>query len=113
MTEPTRRTKGGKKLSDADIERLADEAEPDYDVDELIARRGSGGARRWDPDPRRSSQCDSIQSCAMRLRLALKRRARRPPRSSGKPCATTSKRDDHQDLAGSDREGPAVHGVVQ
>lgn len=33
------RTRSGKLLTDADFERLADEAEKGYDVDEILARR--------------------------------------------------------------------------
>ncbi len=43
MTEPANRAKAGSKLSDADIERLANEAEAGYDVDGLLARRGKRG----------------------------------------------------------------------
>lgn len=44
MTERTYgRTKSGKVITDADIERYADEAEAGYDVDQLIARRGKRG----------------------------------------------------------------------
>lgn len=42
------RTKSGKLITDAEIERYAAEAEAGYDVDELIARRGKRGAA----DPR-------------------------------------------------------------
>jgi Ribbon-helix-helix protein, copG family len=37
------RTKSGKVVTDADIERFADEAEAGYDVDEILARRGRRG----------------------------------------------------------------------
>jgi len=37
------RTKRGKLITDAEIERYAAEAEAGYDVDELIARRGKRG----------------------------------------------------------------------
>jgi len=44
MTERTYgRTKSGKVITDADIERYAAEAEAGYDVDELIRRRGKRG----------------------------------------------------------------------
>lgn len=44
MTERTYgRTKSGKVITEADIERYTDEAEAGYDVDELIARRGKRG----------------------------------------------------------------------
>lgn len=44
MTELTYgRTKSGKVITDADIERYADEAEAGYDVDKLIAGRGKRG----------------------------------------------------------------------
>lgn len=44
MTERTYgRTKSGKVISGADIERYAAEAEAGYDVDELIRRRGKRG----------------------------------------------------------------------
>lgn len=56
----TYRTTSGKALTDADIEAMADEAERDYDVDELKTRRrgrpmlGSAPAEvvpvRLDPD---------------------------------------------------------------
>ncbi len=37
------RTKSGKLITDAEIERYAAQAEAGYDVDELIARRGKRG----------------------------------------------------------------------
>lgn len=44
MTERTYgRTKSGKAITDADIEKYAAEAEAGYDVDELIRRRGKRG----------------------------------------------------------------------
>jgi predicted transcriptional regulator len=43
MTDAPRRSKSAKKLSDADIESYAAEAEAGYDVDELIGRRGKRG----------------------------------------------------------------------
>jgi hypothetical protein len=44
MTERTYgRTKSGKTITDADIEKYAAEAEGGYNVDELIARRGKRG----------------------------------------------------------------------
>lgn len=39
MTEKTYRTKTGKVLTDADIEKMADEAERGYDVEDLLKRR--------------------------------------------------------------------------
>jgi hypothetical protein len=42
MTDPTRPTRPH-TLTDEDIQRLADEAEAGYDVDELVARRGKRG----------------------------------------------------------------------
>ncbi|MDQ1438363.1 MAG: hypothetical protein QOK43_1992 [Acidimicrobiaceae bacterium] len=71
MTEPARRTKTGKKLSDADLKRLADEAEAGYDVDELIARRGKRGR------PTLGSAPASVESVRLdpELRDALASRA--------------------------------------
>jgi hypothetical protein len=44
MTERTHgRTKSGKPITDADIEKYAAEGEAGYDVDELINRRGKRG----------------------------------------------------------------------
>lgn len=44
MTERTYgRTKSGKVITDADVEKYAAEAEAGYDVDELIRRRGKRG----------------------------------------------------------------------
>jgi hypothetical protein len=60
MAEKTHKTKTGKVLTDADIEKMADEAERGYDVEELLKRRrgrpmlGTGPAEvvpvRLDPD---------------------------------------------------------------
>jgi len=71
MTEPTHRTKTGKKLTDADIKRLADEAEAGYDVDELLARRGKRGR------PTLGSGPASVESVRLdpQLREALVTRA--------------------------------------
>ena len=41
-------TSRGKPITDADIERMADEAEAGYDVTTLRPR---GGDRRWAPAP--------------------------------------------------------------
>jgi hypothetical protein len=44
MTESTYgRSKSGKAITDADIEKYAAEAEAGYDVDKLVARRGKRG----------------------------------------------------------------------
>lgn len=40
MSKPT---KSGRTITDADVQRLADEAERGYDVDALVARRGRRG----------------------------------------------------------------------
>ncbi|MDQ1445850.1 MAG: hypothetical protein QOI20_2314 [Acidimicrobiaceae bacterium] len=71
MTEPARRTRTGKKLSDADLKRLADEAEAGYDVDELMARRGKRGR------PTLGSAPASVESVRLdpELRDALASRA--------------------------------------
>lgn len=45
------RTKSGKVVTDADIERDAAEAEAGYDVDELIRRRGKRGRPRLGSGP--------------------------------------------------------------
>jgi uncharacterized protein (DUF4415 family) len=44
MSKPTHgSTKSGQAITNADVQRLADEAERGYDVDALIARRGKRG----------------------------------------------------------------------
>jgi hypothetical protein len=44
MREPIHgRTRSGKPITDADVQRLAEEAERGYDVDAVIARRGKRG----------------------------------------------------------------------
>lgn len=42
-TEPHGHTKSGRPLTDDLIERLADEAEQGYDVEEILGRRGKRG----------------------------------------------------------------------
>jgi uncharacterized protein (DUF4415 family) len=44
MTEPTdKHPTSGHAITDAEVQRLADEAERGYDVDALVARRGKRG----------------------------------------------------------------------
>jgi uncharacterized protein (DUF4415 family) len=44
MSKPTHgNAKSGRAITDADVQRLADEAERGYDADALIARRGKRG----------------------------------------------------------------------
>jgi uncharacterized protein (DUF4415 family) len=44
MSKPTHGTaKSGRAITDADVQRLADQAERGYDVEALIARRGKRG----------------------------------------------------------------------
>ncbi len=83
MSERKYKTRSGAVLDDADIERLADEAEAGYDTDEIIARRGrrpmgSGPAAvvpvRLDPDLHsaalaRASDDDSTLSDVIRSAL--------------------------------------------
>jgi predicted transcriptional regulator len=65
------RTKSGKDITDADIEKYAAEAEAGYDVDELIARRGKRGR------PTLGSGPASVESVRLdpELRDALANRA--------------------------------------
>jgi hypothetical protein len=44
-------TASGRPITDEEIERLADEAEAGYDIDELIARRGRRGRPRLGSAP--------------------------------------------------------------
>jgi hypothetical protein len=47
MSKPThKRTTSGRQIADAEVQRLADEAERGYDVDALVARREKGGPDR-------------------------------------------------------------------
>jgi hypothetical protein len=72
MTERTYgRTKSGKAITDADIEKYAAEAEAGYDVDELIGRRGKRGR------PTLGSGPASVESVRLdpELRDALANRA--------------------------------------
>lgn len=48
-------TESGAPITDQMIERLADEAEAGFDVDEILARRGKRGARDSGRRRRRSS----------------------------------------------------------
>jgi hypothetical protein len=82
----TYRTKTGKKLTDADIEAIADEAERGYDVEVLKARRrgrpmlGSAPAEvvpvRLDPDLKRAvdarAEADHVTTSEV-IREALRR----------------------------------------
>ena len=79
MTERTYgRTKTGKVVTDADIEKFAAEAEAGYDVDELIARRGKRGR------PTLGSGPASVESVRLdpELRDALASRAEAEGRST-------------------------------
>lgn len=72
MTDRTYgRTKSGKVVTEADIERYAAEAEAGYDVDELIHRRGKRGR------PALGSGPASVESVRLdpELREALASRA--------------------------------------
>jgi hypothetical protein len=72
MTERTYgRTKSGKVITEADLERYAAEAEAGYDVDELIRRRGKRGR------PALGSGPASVESVRLdpELRQALASRA--------------------------------------
>ena len=54
-------TSRGKPITDADIERMADEAEAGYDITTLRPR---GGRPRWAPVPPKSCPYPSTPSCA-------------------------------------------------
>jgi hypothetical protein len=72
MTERTYgKTKSGRVITDADIERYAAEAEAGYDVDELVRRRGRRGR------PTLGSGPASVESVRLdpELREALASRA--------------------------------------
>lgn len=73
MSEPTHgHTASGKPITDADVQRLADEAERGYDVDVVIARRGKRGR------PALGSAPSSVESVRLdpELRDQLSERAR-------------------------------------
>src|SRR3546814_1575890 len=83
MTETSRTytTKTGRELTDSDIEKLADEAEQGYDVDDLRRRRrgrpmlGSAPAEvvpvRLDPELKRSEEHTSELQSLMRNSYAV------------------------------------------
>lgn len=73
MSEPIHgHTASGKQITDADVQRLADEAERGYDVDAVIARRGRRGR------PALGSAPSSVESVRLdpELREQLSERAR-------------------------------------
>ena len=73
MTEPIHgHTRSGKPITDADVQRLADEAEYGYDIDAVIARRGKRGR------PALGSAPASVESVRLdpELRDQLTERAR-------------------------------------
>ncbi len=71
MTQPTYgHTSSGQPIDDALVERLADEAEAGYDVDEIIARRGRRGRPRLGSEP---STVESVRlDPDLKERLALR-----------------------------------------
>lgn len=72
-------TKSGAPITDELIERLADEAERGYDVDEIIARRGKRGR------PRLGSEPSTVES--VRLDPELKERLVRRAEDEGVPVS--------------------------
>jgi uncharacterized protein (DUF4415 family) len=73
MSEPIHgHTASGKPITDAEVQRLADEAERGYDVDAVIARRGRRGR------PALGSAPSSVESVRLdpELRDQLAERAR-------------------------------------
>ena len=72
-------TKSGKPIDDELIEKLADEAEAGYDVDEIIARRGTRGR------PRLGSAPSTVES--VRLDPELKERLVRRAEDKGVPVS--------------------------
>ena len=80
MTRPTYgHTSSGTPIDDDLVEKLADEAEAGYDVDELIARRGKRGR------PRLGSQPSTVES--VRLDPELKERLVRRAEHDGVPVS--------------------------
>jgi hypothetical protein len=72
-------TKSGASITDELVEKLADEAERGYDVDEIIARRGRRGR------PRLGSEPSSVES--VRLDPELKQRLIRRAEEDGVPVS--------------------------
>ena len=72
-------TKSGTAITDDVIDKLADEAERGYDVDELIARRGKRGRPRLGAEP---STVESV-----RLDPDLKERLIRRAEEQGVPVS--------------------------
>ncbi|MGQ0826149.1 MAG: CopG family transcriptional regulator [Actinomycetota bacterium] len=72
-------TESGEPIDDNLVERLADEAEAGYDVDEIIARRGKRGR------PRLGSEPSTVES--VRLDPELKERLTRRAQDEGVPVA--------------------------
>lgn len=79
MTDNHGHTKSGVPLTDEVIERLADEAEAGYDVDEILARRGKRGRPRLGAGP---STVESV-----RLDPELKERLARRAEADGVPVS--------------------------
>lgn len=72
-------TKSGKLIDDELIEKLADEAEAGYDVDEILSRRGKRGR------PRLGSGPSTVES--VRLDPDLKERLARRAEQEGIPAS--------------------------
>lgn len=72
-------TKTGKPINDELIEKLADEAEAGYDVDQIIERRGKRGR------PRLGTAPSSVES--VRLDPELKERLARRAKDRGVPVS--------------------------
>jgi hypothetical protein len=72
-------TKSGAPITDDVVERLADEAERGYDVDELVARRGTPGR------PRLGAAPSTVES--VRLDPEMKERLVRRAQEDGVPVS--------------------------
>jgi CRISPR-associated endonuclease/helicase Cas3 len=73
MSKPTpKHTTSGRTITDAEVQRLSDEAERGYDVDALVARRGKRGR------PSLGSAPASVESVRLdpELRAQLAERAK-------------------------------------